>query len=258
MTVYVIAGHGAGDSGACAHGRAEAELVRILALRMKELGGDAVELGDLSRNYYADGGVSSLGIPAGWPVVELHMDSAGAGARGGHVIIKEGFEPDAWDRALAEFVAGFSPGRAEAIVGRSDLANVNRAAAAGYNYRLLECCFISDRGDLSRFEAEMDAFAAGVLRALGAEAEVNGVEPHEVWEYSYGGDDNCYNALHLASREVLRRDDPTGRGQELTVHEHVKWIAAKQEEMRLRQEAIEGKVDAMLAAFEVEAPLDVA
>lgn len=247
MTAFVIAGHGAGDPGACAHGFSEAERVRALAARMKEIGGKAVELGDFSRDYYADGGISRLGVPEDWRVVELHMDSAGAGARGGHVIVKEGFEPDAWDVALAGFVGSFFPGRSETLVGRSDLANVNRAAVSGVNFRLLECCFISDAGDLQKFNDEMDAFARGVLRTLGVEVE-DGMEPHDVWEYTYGGSDNCFNALHLASREILRTDDPTGRGQELTVHEHVKWIAAKQEEMRVRQEAIEGKLDALLAS----------
>ena len=34
--LYVIAGHGAGDPGACANGATEAERVRALARRMKE------------------------------------------------------------------------------------------------------------------------------------------------------------------------------------------------------------------------------
>ena len=96
MTVFAIPGHGAGDPGACAFGYSEAERVRALATRMKEIGGSGVELADFSRNYYADGGVSSLGIPSDWRVVELHMDSAGAGACGGHVIVQGSLSPDEW------------------------------------------------------------------------------------------------------------------------------------------------------------------
>ena len=76
----VIAGHGAGDPGACAHGCSEAERVRALASRMEALGGDAVEVLDTSRNWYADNGISSLSLPSGASqMVELHMDSAGSG-----------------------------------------------------------------------------------------------------------------------------------------------------------------------------------
>lgn len=42
-----------------------------------------------------------------------------------------------------------------------------------------------------------------------------------------------------AVREVLRTDDPSGRGMNLTMHEHVKWIAAKQADMAERLERIE-------------------
>lgn len=165
--IFVIPGHGAGDPGACAHGFSEAERVRALATRIAQLGGENVSLGSFDRNYYADGGVSALGIPADWQVVELHMDSADSGARGGHVIIQEGFEPDAYDTALANFVSEMFPGRSQAIVGRSDLANPSRAAQAGYPYRLLENCFISNRDDLAKFNSKLDDVARGILAAFG-------------------------------------------------------------------------------------------
>ena len=130
---FVIAGHGAGDPGACANGYREADQVRKLAARMQALGGSEVIVGDMNRNWYKDNGIGRGHCPKGVPVIELHMDSAGAGAKGGHVIIKDGFSPDAIDNALAAFIGGFFPGRSKTIVGRSDLANPNRAARAGVN-----------------------------------------------------------------------------------------------------------------------------
>ena len=44
--LFVIAGHGAGDPGACGNGYQEAERVRALAKRIKEFGGNSVMLGD--------------------------------------------------------------------------------------------------------------------------------------------------------------------------------------------------------------------
>lgn len=165
--LFVIAGHGAGDPGACANGFSEAERVRALATRIKALGGDQVTLGDFNRDYYADNGISNLDIPDDWQIIELHMDSAAAGAKGGHVIIKAGFDPDQYDNALASFIGGILPGRSNLIVGRDDLANPNRAVARGYSYRLIEVGFITNTGDLAIFNNRMDDIARGILEAFG-------------------------------------------------------------------------------------------
>lgn len=165
--LFIIAGHGAGDSGAVGNGYTEAERVRALASRIAALGGSGVAVGDTSRNWYRDNGISRLNIPKDWQILELHMDSASASARGGHVIIKSGFAPDAYDNALASLIGGMFPGRAKLIVGRSDLANVNRAASKGYGYRLMECGFISNAGDVQTFNSRMDEIAKGILAVFG-------------------------------------------------------------------------------------------
>ena len=161
--LFVICGHGAGDSGACGNGYQEAERVRTLGKRIKELGGDSVMLGDVNRNFYKDKGILNLTISKDYKIIELHMDSGASGAKGAHVIIKAGLDADRYDNALAKFLGDMFPGRSNKIVGRSDLANVNRAAAKGYNYRLVECGFISNAGDVKTFNANVDAIAKGIL-----------------------------------------------------------------------------------------------
>ena len=165
--LYIIAGHGAGDPGAVGGGYNEAERVRALAERMKALGGSSVEVLNTARNWYEDNGISSLSLPSGACLIELHMDSASPGARGGHVIINHGFSADAYDNALAKFIGGYFPGRSELISKRGDLANPARAAARGINYRLLEVCFITNSGDLAKFNGNLDAVAKGILGAFG-------------------------------------------------------------------------------------------
>ena len=54
MKLFVICGHGAGDPGACANGYEEAERVRALGKKIKELGGNNVMLGDVNRNFYEE------------------------------------------------------------------------------------------------------------------------------------------------------------------------------------------------------------
>lgn len=106
--LYVIAGHGAGDCGAVGYGYTEAERVRALASRLSALGGGNVTVADMNRNWYADNGIMSLNIPKDWQILELHMDSAGASAKGGHVIINSAYSADQYDTALASFIGSRS------------------------------------------------------------------------------------------------------------------------------------------------------
>ena len=169
--IFIIAGHGDGDPGASGNGYKEYERVRALAKKIKAYGGDNVTVGDTSRDWYKDNLISSLNISKDWQIVELHMDGASASsARGGHVIINSGYDPDKYDKALAEFISDILPGRSSTIVKRSDLANPKRAAAKGYPYRLLECGFITNAQDVKIFNGQMDDIAKGILSAFDIKA----------------------------------------------------------------------------------------
>ena len=162
--LFIIPGHGAGDSGAVGHGYQEAERVRSLATKIKEYGGDKVILSDFNLNSYKTDIFSNGVIPKDCRVLELHLDSSeNKNARGGHVIINAKFKADEYDQALAKMISTMFPGRAKTIVGRTDLANVNRAAQKGYNYRLMECGFISNAEDISKFNDKMDELAKNIL-----------------------------------------------------------------------------------------------
>lgn len=179
MRLFVIPGHGAGDSGAVGNGYSECDLARSLATRLRMHGGSDVILADFARDYYADNGISKLDLPVDdTQIIELHLDSSSnPSARGGHVIIKEGYLPDDYDRALANFISGFAPGRAEPIVRRGDLANPRRAARRGYAYRLLECCFITNALDVEAFTTHIDDLARGILSCFGIGAQPETSEP---------------------------------------------------------------------------------
>lgn len=172
MKLFVIAGHGAGDPGASGNGYQEHERVRALAAKIKEYGGNNVLLGDFNRNYYKDKGINNLTISKKeYAIIELHMDSDdNVNARGGHVIIKSGFKADKYDNTLADMISTMFPGRANKIVNRSNLANVNRAAAKGYNYRLIECGFISNAQDIAIFNSKIDELAKNILGCFGINA----------------------------------------------------------------------------------------
>lgn len=176
--LYIIPGHGAGDPGACGNGYEEAERVRSLAQKIKDFGGDNVILGDFSLNSYRSNTIGKGLVPKGCLILELHMDSsASTSARGGHVIISSKFKADKYDEALAKMISEMFPGRSKTISGRSDLANVNRAATAGYNYRLMECCFISNTDDVAKFNSNMDELAKKILGCFEITTEIPAVTP---------------------------------------------------------------------------------
>ena len=244
MRLWVCCGHGAGDSGAVGHGYTEAERVRALGSRIKELGGDGVVLMDQRRNWYADHGFDSVSIPEGDAVVELHMDSGAAGARGGHVIYKAGFAPDAYDRALADAISGIFPGRAQTLVGRTDLRNCNVCASRGINYRLVENGFISDAGDVSTFNAKIDEIARAYLTIFGI--------PHEVPEVPKEDTDMTNDQAKMLSEihyQVTREDDCSDREdkQSLNDHDHIKWMGCELHRMDEKVDVLAGKLDAVLA-----------
>lgn len=106
-------------------------------------------------------------------VIEWHFDAMSTpNAHGGHVIVYSGFAPDALDLRLRDALNDAGIGvRYEhrghrGISGRSDLANVNRAARGGVNYRLMETGFGTSPRDSKILLNEMDKVARETSEAL--------------------------------------------------------------------------------------------
>ena len=204
MKLFVICGHGAGDPGACANGYEEAERVRVLGKKIKELGGNNVMLGDVNRNFYEDDGIEKLTISKDYQIIELHMDKASASARGAHIIIWHEFQPDDYDNALASFLCGLFPGRSTKISKRSDLANPARAAVKGYGYRLAECGFISNKEDLEIFNNNIEKIAKGILEAFGISASgASSSNKPSAGKPSIGNSSSSKKSISQVAKEVI-------------------------------------------------------
>jgi hypothetical protein len=220
MHLYIVCGHGAGDSGAVGSGDTEARVVRVVGSRLAQMGGASVTLLDQSRNWYADYGLKDYGFSPDAQVVELHMDAATPSARGGHVLIKPGLSPDAYDSALAAFIGGFTPGRSQTVVGQQ-LANASRCAARGVGYRLLECGFITNSEDYDRVINGVDELCAGILSAFGVGSD-SGAPATSSDADAAGGDESGDKSLaldgkfeyytKLATQEWLRSVGTYGYG----------------------------------------------
>lgn len=177
-TILLIAGHGSGDPGATGYiSKGEHRYMKenFFPAMKKFLpkGSDIVFFGDY--NVYMRGNIVSLAKSYGpnTIVVEMHYDALtmDSGASGGHVIVHSDFVPDSIDLAIRDAIkknvgVRYNHKGHTGISGRANLANVNRAANGGINYRLVELGFCTDKGDVDVMINKTEQYAKDFVEAL--------------------------------------------------------------------------------------------
>lgn len=153
MKVLLIAGHGAGDPGACGCGYKEADLAREgLALLKSTLAGYnlTVDTYPTNRNAYYDNinGVLQKSFKNYDLVVEIHFNAASAAAKGTEVLHRNQ-QGLAATLSLGIATHGFVNRGAKF---RSDLANMNTCFNQGVRYILIETAFITNRTDMTTYK----------------------------------------------------------------------------------------------------------
>lgn len=158
MKILIIAGHGAGDSGAVGCGYKEAELTReatkILEGKFEAYDCD-VKRYPTAHDAYQDNKrgdmqdrFSKYGL-----VIEVHFNSYNGEAHGTECLYRP-----ARMRALAGKVAdaiareGFFDRGAKQ---RTDLMNMNTCYRSGVPYILIETCFIDSKSDMKRYKEKL-------------------------------------------------------------------------------------------------------
>ena len=129
-------------------------------------------------------------------VIECHFDAVGNSvAKGGHVIIYSGYKPDSVDLALVKAIkdsvgifTGYKHRGVAGLSGRGNLANVNRAANGGINYRLIELGFCTNATDASymnnRYEDIAKAIVKNVFGSTGNKAVASASNRKPVPKYT--------------------------------------------------------------------------
>lgn len=182
MTHLVIAGHGKRRNGSYDSGatgfikEGENKFVKnTLFPAMKKYvdGKDKVVFFD-AYNVYSYGNIVSLARKYGSDVMvtEVHFDaSKDESDTGGHVIVYDGFKPDSLDLRLRNAInknvgVRYTHKGHRGIKGRSNLANVNRTAKSGVNYRLIELGFGTNKHDSDVMKKQTDKYAKDLVGAL--------------------------------------------------------------------------------------------
>ena len=162
----VIAGHGKQpsgriDYGAEGNGYKENNLTKELCTLMDAYAGEELSF-ITDHDVYA---YRTMGIHTGWDsITEIHFNAFNTQAAGCEVLIHADFEPDALDKKLLAVLEKHFASRG--IKKRNDLYNMNVCKTKGFNYRLVEVCFIDNANDMKIYQANKKAIAMGLVEAI--------------------------------------------------------------------------------------------
>ena len=181
-THLFVMGHGSYDPGAVGNGTSEREFTRIellpyLQKHAKKLKNSEVLFYDTSRNMYTDSqkkeGIHTVhaGLSS---ITELHLDAAGVGATGGHVIVHPNKKSYKEDFELANVVKTYNGlwggvANTKGLSYRKDLLNLNLSFDYDVSYRLVELGFITNYKDLVKLRVNLDRIAKEFIEVVTGE-----------------------------------------------------------------------------------------
>ncbi|MBF0781073.1 MULTISPECIES: glucosaminidase domain-containing protein [unclassified Granulicatella] len=166
----VICGHGKNpngsyDPGAIGSNGTEAEWVRRLATAMSRYNHTDIEY-ITEQNVYEHRNINTY---SGYEsITELHLNAFNGQAKGCEVLIWHEYNADDLDNALLAILAKYFVNRG--IKKRDNLYNMSVSARCGYNYRLVECCFVDNSEDMAIFSKSLDDIARQFVEAITGKA----------------------------------------------------------------------------------------
>lgn len=184
LRILLIAGHGAGDPGACSNYGTEAVETRRVVNELKSIFNGyevVVDVYPINRNAYADIGNGTLQVNfANYDyVLEVHFNSAAnVAATGVEVWVTPIENGITVEQSIANKIA--SLGYLNRGVKREDFAVIRSAKNKGVSSALVEVCFISNQGDMSRYNSNFTnvckAIVEGVTEGFGISKKNSYVE----------------------------------------------------------------------------------
>lgn len=180
MKILLIAGHGAGDPGACACGYKEADLTREVVAGLKSAlsGSTDVDVFDTSKNMYdflKKGNTYNFGNYN--YVLEIHFNAAAGDTSGNgrttgtEVLVHSSENGTSVEEAILKNICslGFTN---RGVKKRSDLLVMNTCKKRyGVSHALIETCFIDDLDDMMLYKSKkqdiIKAIADGITSGFG-------------------------------------------------------------------------------------------
>ena len=185
MKILLIAGHGAGDPGACSNYGTEATETRRVLNEVNSLfsGYDVtVDVYPTNRNAYADIGNGCLQVNfADYDYVfEIHFNSAAnTEATGVEIWATYAEQGITVEQAIVNKIAAL--GYSNRGVKREDFRVIRTAKNKGTSAALIETCFISNQGDMNRYNSNFtkvcNAMVEGIAEGFGINKKDGYVPP---------------------------------------------------------------------------------
>lgn len=170
MKILLISGHGAGDSGACSSYGVEAtETRRVVNMLKSQFGGYDVQVDvyPIERNAYADIGNGCLQANfADYDyVLEVHFNSAAnIEATGVEVWVTPIENGITVEQTIVNKIAAL--GYVNRGVKREDFRVIRTAKNKGVSAALIETCFISNQGDMDRYNNNFTRVCAAIVEGV--------------------------------------------------------------------------------------------
>ena len=178
LKILLIAGHGAGDPGACSNYGTESIETRRVVPQLKSMftGYNAsVDIYPTNRNAYADigNGCCQVNFADYDYVFEVHFNSAASNAATGAEIwvtpAESGITVE--QEVLVKMEALGFPNRG---VKRDDFRVIRTAKNAGTSAALIEVCFINNATDMSRYNSKFNDVCKAMVDGIVAGFDIDG------------------------------------------------------------------------------------
>lgn len=175
MKILLIAGHGDGDSGACAYGFKEAdwtrEVVKLLADEMRDI--CDVTIADTSKNYFEYLKTHSYNFRPYDYVLEIHFNKFNEAANGTEIYVTTSEQGTGVESAIVRQLAN-DVGFVNRGVKRTNWSVISKVKAQGVSAALLEVCFIDNVSDNNAYrtlkKSVISAIASGIAEGFGLKA----------------------------------------------------------------------------------------
>ena len=169
LRILLIAGHGAGDPGAVGYGTEATETRRVLNEVKALFGGYdvIVDVYPTNRNAYADIGNGNLQVNfANYDYVfEIHFNSAAnPEATGVEIWVTPAEQGITVEQAIVNKVAAL--GYSNRGVKREDFRVIRTAKNKGTSAALIETCFISNQGDMTRYNSNFTKVCNAMVEGI--------------------------------------------------------------------------------------------
>lgn len=221
MKILLIAGHGAGDSGACGNGYREADLTREVAalLNTRFKGVCDAEVADTSKNWYEYLKSHTYNFKQYDYVLEIHFNSGGG--TGVEIFVTTSENNIGVETAIVQQVSN-AVGYRNRGVKRTNFSVISKVKMQGVSAALLEVCFIDRASDVNTYQSRKDdvinAIVNGIAEGFGlkcseaAERHWAAIYHDKLVDMKYATDDcwKCYDCDISVAHALALLDNITG------------------------------------------------